>query len=127
MDDERTGCLLKVAKAEAGSSLVFKLDSQAGERVVSTAQLGKDKTMWHELYYLPNSEISLSKLPGTVQYQGAPECTWPLSAEDPSVKKVFVSIYFTITHTSPRRRYDWVVPVGDGQTVTLHTPLDLGR
>lgn len=116
----RTGCLLKVAKAEAGSDLQFKLTSTNGERTEPILELQDGSTLGHRFVFLQNQEEYYANLTGTVEYKNAPWCSWPVQTQDPSVQVVFLgNIYPKTRDGEAVPRYRVLVPMGNGETMSL--------
>lgn len=113
-----TGCLLNVVQAAPGSILVFRLTTPVNESVNVVVTLEPSKTYGHLHYTLDSSLEEQANLTGTVEYEGHPEQTWPVTAADPHA----------VTHR-PRDHMElngvrWmvvstVVHLGDGETIVM--------
>ena len=141
VDGLDTGCLLKVAKADAGSKVWFKLRSTLGERKVEDVKLNAGKTSGYKLFYLEDSKRYQANFTGTVSYDGALYCGWPFKVHDPSAKTTFEEKYEQkpgfywrnirdrVLPKTPRLRDGTitlrsVVPVGEGKSETIFTYYD---
>ena len=141
VDGLDTGCLLKVAKADAGSKVWFKLRSTLGERSREEVKLNEGETSGYKLFYLEDSKRYQANFTGTVSYDGVTYCGWPVSMYDPSAKIYFEERYEQkpgfywqnfrdrFLPNTPRLRDGTItlrsdVPVGQGKFVTIFTYYD---
>lgn len=84
-EQDGTGCLLKVAKAEPGSSVAFQLTSSEDERADVVVQLKPNATDGYLRYVLPNSIKTHAAFIATAEYVGYPDWAWRAGALDPTV------------------------------------------
>ena len=115
-----SGCLLHVAQAAPGSSVLFRLTSSAGERADVPVKLADGQTHGHESFLIPESKVYQANLTGTVEYEGQPERTWPVTASDPDARLLFKSRVWV-----PRHMRDWVqykveVTITPREKILLH-------
>ena len=84
-EQDGTGCLLKVAHAEPGSSVLFHLTSSEGERADVVVQLKPNATSGYLRYVLPNSIKTQADLDATAEYAGHPDWAWRVRLWDPTM------------------------------------------
>ena len=92
-EQDGTGCLLRVAQAEPGSSIVFHLTSSEGEHADVVVQLKPGTTDGYQRYVLPNSIKTQAVFVATVEYVGHPDWAWRAGVSDPTVLKTNWSPY----------------------------------
>lgn len=115
-NNKGTGCLAKVAKADPGSEVWFRLQTARGEWIRSYVKLEKNATYGHTFFYLEDSQEYQAHLLGTVVYKEEFDCVWPVLTADPSAET------YPIDRRSAGRKmriYRSKVPVGNGQFVTI--------
>ncbi|KAK2078333.1 hypothetical protein QBZ16_004202 [Prototheca wickerhamii] len=103
-----------------GSSVLFRLTSSAGERADVPVKLADGQTHGHESFLIPEPKVYQANLTGTVEYEGQPERTWPVTASDPDARLLFRSRVWV-----PRHMRDWVqykveVTITPREKILLH-------
>ena len=88
-DEGGTGCLLKVAEAARGASVLFRLTSTAAEHARVVVKLNSTDTYASQRYYLPDSKERQAYLSGTVEYEGRPKQMWHVTAQDPLTRVAY--------------------------------------
>ena len=88
-NDSDTGCYLKVACAEPGASLLFRLRSTAGEEAHVGMQLQAGSSNGGQYFVLKDSELYQANLTGTVEYRGDRSTHWDVPAWDPTSTHFF--------------------------------------
>ena len=84
-NDSDTGCYLRVASAEPGASLLFRLRSEAGEEAHVEMQLQDGHSHGGQFFVLKDSELYQANLTGTVEYRGDRFTHWNVPAWDHTV------------------------------------------
>lgn len=119
-DSDGTGCLLKVANADAGSEIAFNLVSTLGERGQATLKLKAGASFGHKSFYLPHSRKTQANMTGTARYTNVPNCSWPVKTSDPSAHTIFVCKEFPPWNRAIAEKHQTTVPVGDGKILTFY-------
>ena len=120
--NNRQGCLAKVAKADPGSEVWFKLQSATGEWIRSYVKLEKNATYGHKLFYLQEFSRSRRIMPsftGKVVYKEEFDCSWPVLATDPSAETTKMGRVSLVGQALWAILIRIKVPVGNGQFVTI--------
>lgn len=120
--EKRQGCLAKVAKADPGSDVWFKVQSATGEWIRSFVKLEKNATYGHKFLYLEDSSISRRIQPsftGKVVYKEEFDCSWPVLSTDPSAETTDMGWHLLYGQLYMGNMFRTRVPVGNGQFVTI--------
>lgn len=119
----RTGCLAKVAKADPGSEVWFKLQFTSGAWIRSYVKLEKNATYGHSFFYLEESLFTKKTIPslttGKAVYKEEFDCSWPVLSTDPSTETTYMGRVFVRGTSVTAAQYQTKVPVGNGKFVTI--------
>ena len=121
-DGDGSGCLLKVAMAKAGSSVLFNLVSTYGEPLKKWVTVSDDATYAYEYAYLDDSRRGNANFTGWVGYLDESRCSWPVKMYDPSATYTFMGMLFPVWHWSVRwEKFQVEVPMPNGHIETTYT------
>lgn len=115
-----SGCLLHVAQAAPGSSVLFRLTSSVGERADVPVKLADGQTYGHETFLIPEPKVYQANLTGTVEYEGQPGQTWPVTAADPGARLLFKSRVWVPRHLRNWVQYKVEVTITPREKILVH-------
>lgn len=111
-----------MVQAARGSSVLFRLTSTAGESAEAVVKLNSTETYAHRRFILANSKLHQANLTGTVEYEGQPEQTWPLTEAVPPHVRVLSRVRERLRVEGQRwYRITTVVYTQDGERTALES------
>ena len=101
--------------------MVFRLISTMGENVTAVVRLDDHATMGGYRYNTQLERTLPLAFEGTVEYEGYPSRTWPVSGNDPTAVLHFHAINRKPFGKVVSRDYVCKVPMGNGDVIVLFT------
>ena len=120
-DDFHQGCLLKVASAEPGASMVYRLESTMGENVTAVVRLAPQATVGGYIYNTRRARTRPLAFQGTVEYEGYPNRTWPVGGDDPTAVRTPYVLERKPFGKLLNRQYLYKVRMDGDKVVTIRT------